>query len=103
MVVPLLKRGHQLEAVIMSHGDQDHIGGLQAVLQEIPVKSVVFNGTLTDSASFRKLMLTAVQQRIPIYEAGVDREVWKLDSHTEINFSACFPRKWRNHKTFTVD
>ena len=47
VVVPLLKKGvHQLEAVIMSHGDQDHIGGLQAVLQEIPVKSVVFNGTL---------------------------------------------------------
>lgn len=90
VVVPLLKkRGvHQLEAVIMSHGDQDHIGGLQAVLQEIPVKSIVFNGTLTDSASFRKLMLTAVQQRIPIYEAGVDREVWKLDSQTEIQFLA---------------
>ncbi|MGG3506637.1 ComEC/Rec2 family competence protein [Paenibacillus lautus] len=90
VVVPLLKkRGvHQLEAVIMSHGDQDHIGGFQAVLQEIPVKSVVFNGTLTDSVSFRKLMLTAVQQRIPIYEAGVDREVWKLDSHTQIQFLA---------------
>ncbi|MEC0255461.1 ComEC/Rec2 family competence protein [Paenibacillus lautus] len=90
VVVPLLKkRGvHQLEAVIMTHGDQDHIGGLQAVLQEIPVKSVVFNGTLTESATFRKLMLTAVQQGIPIYEAGVDREVWKLDSHTEIQFLA---------------
>ncbi|MGG4342785.1 ComEC/Rec2 family competence protein [Paenibacillus lautus] len=94
VVVPLLKkRGvHRLEAVIMTHGDQDHIGGLQAVLQEIPVKSVVFNGTLTDSASFRKLMLTAVQQRIPIYEAGVDRGVWKLDNHTEIQFlSPAFP------------
>lgn len=90
VVVPLLKkRGvHQLEAVIMTHGDQDHIGGFQAVLQEIPVKSVVFNGTLTDSASFRKLMLTAVQQRIPIYEAGFDRDVWKLDRHTEIQFLA---------------
>ncbi|MEC0202533.1 ComEC/Rec2 family competence protein [Paenibacillus lautus] len=90
VVVPLLKkRGvHQLEAVIMTHGDQDHIGGLQAVLQEIPVKSVVFNGTLTESATFGKLMLTAVQQGIPIYEAGVDREVWKLDSHTEIQFLA---------------
>lgn len=93
VVVPLLKkRGvHQLEAVIMTHGDQDHIGGLLAVLQEIPVKSVVFNGTLAESASFRKLMLSAVEQRIPVYRAGAD-SVWKLDGHTEIRFlSPLFP------------
>ncbi|WP_256719774.1 ComEC/Rec2 family competence protein [Paenibacillus glucanolyticus] len=88
VVVPLLKkRGvHQLEAVIMTHGDQDHIGGLLAVLKEIPVKSVVFNGTLADSDSFRELMSTAVQRNVPIYQAGAERGPWKVDKYTDIQF-----------------
>ena len=88
VVVPLLKkRGvHRLEAVIMSHGDQDHIGGLQAVLREIPVDSIVFNGSLTDSAAFRQIMTTALQKNIPVYRAGADLTEWKLGKDTEIRF-----------------
>ncbi|MWV45328.1 DUF4131 domain-containing protein [Paenibacillus sp. HJL G12] len=87
VLVPLLKqRGiHQLDAVIVTHGDQDHAGGLQAVLDQIPVKALLFNGTLTGTASFNKLMDTALDRRIPVYAAHQGMEL-RPDEHTELLF-----------------
>jgi len=71
-VVPLLKkRGiHRLDAVILTHGDQDHIGGLQAVIDSIPVEAVVINGSLAESKTMTTLMETALTKRIPVYAAS---------------------------------
>ena len=71
-VVPLLKkRGiHILDVVIMTHGDQDHVGGLQAVLEHFPVNSVIMNGSLTDSKTVTKLMSTALTKDIHIYSVS---------------------------------
>ncbi|WP_024628510.1 MULTISPECIES: ComEC/Rec2 family competence protein [unclassified Paenibacillus] len=69
VVVPLLKkRGiHRLDAVIVTHADQDHAGGLQAVLEQIPVKRFMFNGTTSGTANFEKLLDTAIEKKIPLY------------------------------------
>ncbi|WP_310551990.1 DNA internalization-related competence protein ComEC/Rec2 [Paenibacillus glufosinatiresistens] len=68
-LVPLLKkRGiHRLDAVILTHGDQDHAGGLQAVLEEIPVSALLFNGTIADTDAYRKLMQTALDKKVRLY------------------------------------
>ncbi|WP_025682009.1 ComEC/Rec2 family competence protein [Paenibacillus maysiensis] len=86
-IVPLLKqRGvHRLDAVILTHGDHDHAGGLQAVLDQIPVSALVFNGTLTDKAPFRKLLNTAVNKQIKLYGAYYGME-WRPDQDTKIRF-----------------
>lgn len=88
VVVPLLKkRGiHQIDYMFITHGDQDHMGGLLAVLEEVPVKAVVFNGTLAQSAAFQKLMLSAIKQKIPIYHAEAARGKWELGKDTRIQF-----------------
>ncbi|WP_051500166.1 ComEC/Rec2 family competence protein [Paenibacillus sophorae] len=72
-LVPLLKkRGiHRLDAVILTHGDQDHAGGLQAVLEEIPVSALLFNGTLAQREEYIKLMKTALERGVRLY--GVHR------------------------------
>ncbi|NJJ40962.1 DNA internalization-related competence protein ComEC/Rec2 [Paenibacillus apii] len=72
-LVPLLKkRGiHRLDAVILTHGDQDHAGGLQAVLEEIPVSALLFNGTLAEREEYIKLMKTALDRGVKLY--GVHR------------------------------
>ncbi|MCR4407269.1 MAG: MBL fold metallo-hydrolase [Anaerolineae bacterium] len=46
VIVPTLKaHGYdRLDFLVATHPDQDHIGGLVAVLQEIPVKYAVFTG-----------------------------------------------------------
>ncbi|WP_438351838.1 DNA internalization-related competence protein ComEC/Rec2 [Paenibacillus sp. FA6] len=87
VVVPLLKkRGiHHLDAVVLSHGDQDHIGGLQAVLDHIPVKALLFNGTLTHTVTMEKLLSTALVKDIPIY-AVHNTMVMQPDEYTEMIF-----------------
>lgn len=92
VLVPLLKqRGiHHLDAVIITHGDQDHAGGVQAVLDQIPVNALLFNGTLAGTASFDKLMDTALKHKIPVYEAHQGMEL-KPDSRTELSFLSPFP------------
>ncbi len=87
VVVPLLKqRGiHRLDAVIVTHGDQDHAGGLQAVLDQIPVKAFLFNGTLSGTKAFDKLIGTALERRIPVYAVHQGMKL-KPDKHTELAF-----------------
>lgn len=98
LLVPLLKkRGiHELEAVMISHGDQDHIGGLRAVVKEIPVRSVVFNGTMADSNSYRELMKMAIEKGIPLYQAGAGSDNWSVDNSTEIQFLFPVPLRDNN-------
>ncbi|CAH0121029.1 ComE operon protein 3 [Paenibacillus sp. CECT 9249] len=99
LLVPLLKqRGvHKLDAVIATHQDQDHIGGLQAVLEQIPTRAVIFNGTLKPGDAAAKLFRTANEKRIPLY-AAVDGQTLTLDKDTEIKFiypSATFSQQPR--------
>lgn len=69
VLVPLLKkRGiHRLDAVILTHADQDHAGGLQAVLENIPVSSLLFNGSLAEQENYKKLMMTAMSTGVRLY------------------------------------
>ncbi|MCW3791385.1 ComEC/Rec2 family competence protein [Paenibacillus sp. LS1] len=89
VVVPLLKkRGiHQLDAVIVTHADQDHAGGLQAVLEQIPVKRFMFNGTTSGKENFDKLLDTAMERNIPLYaiQQGMS---YKADKETSLHFIA---------------
>lgn len=69
VLVPLLKkRGIQrLDAVVLTHADQDHAGGLQAVLQDIPVSALLFNGTLSERGIEASLMTTALDRGVKLY------------------------------------
>ncbi|WP_238996462.1 ComEC/Rec2 family competence protein [Paenibacillus pinistramenti] len=88
LVVPLLKkRGiHQLDAVIVTHWDQDHAGGLQAVLEQIPVKALIANGSMTDTDVSRSILEAALQLKIPVYFAhdGMKLQPDKLTTLTFI-------------------
>ncbi|GLX69200.1 ComEC/Rec2 family competence protein [Paenibacillus glycanilyticus] len=83
VVVPLLmKRGvHAIDLLVLSHLDSDHIRGLQAVLESIPVKAIVWNGSLKSAEDAEKLLQTAVKKRIPLYRAEFG-ERWEVDEHT---------------------
>ncbi|MDU0202238.1 ComEC/Rec2 family competence protein [Paenibacillus sp. MAH-36] len=68
LLVPLLKkRGvHQLDMLVLSHEDADHSGGLQAVIEQIPVKQFVFNGTYNPNKGIEKLFQTALDRKFPM-------------------------------------
>ncbi len=69
LLVPLLKkRGvHELDAVIATHWDQDHVGGLQAVIESIPVRQFLFNGTMPDNHQRDDMIRLLLDKKIPMY------------------------------------
>ncbi len=86
VIVPLLKqRGvRQLDAVMLTHADQDHAGGLLAVLRHLPVSRFITNGTWKSSATMTALYRTALEKRIPI-SGGQAGNSWMVDEWTRID------------------
>ena len=86
-LLPLLKqRGiHRLDAVILTHGDQDHAGGLQAVLEGMPVSALLFNGTLAGTEAYSKLMTTALDAGVRLYPVQQGMTL-APDEATRLNF-----------------
>ncbi len=87
VVVPLLKkRGvHRLDAVILTHGDRDHYGGLEAVFDEIPVDRLIMNGTRSGGADLDRLLALALKSNTEI-DASQDGDRWSPDVHTMLEF-----------------
>ncbi|MEC0166822.1 ComEC/Rec2 family competence protein [Paenibacillus graminis] len=93
-LLPLLKqRGiHRLDAIILTHGDQDHAGGLQAVLEGMPVSALLFNGTLAKGDSYSKLMNTALAAGVRLYPVQQGQAL-APDDKTELMFLWPDPHK----------
>ncbi|HEY0826558.1 MAG TPA: DNA internalization-related competence protein ComEC/Rec2 [Bacilli bacterium] len=96
LLVPLLKkRGvQQIDYLIISHEHADHIGGLQAVLEQIPVRLVIFNGTLSPNEQTIKLFRTALDLHIPLIEAYAGERL-QVDKHTSLQFLYPFAEEER--------
>lgn len=87
VVVPLLKkRGvHRLDAVILTHGDRDHYGGLEAVFDEIPVERLIMNGTRSGGEDLDRLLDSALRNGTDVY-APQDGDSWSPDGRTTLEF-----------------
>jgi competence protein ComEC len=85
VVVPLLmKRGvREIDLLVISHLDSDHIRGLQAVLDTIPVRRIWWNGTVKDAEDARKLLARALELDIPLYAAKAGMK-HRIDQETEL-------------------
>ncbi|HZG84131.1 DNA internalization-related competence protein ComEC/Rec2 [Paenibacillus sp.] len=68
VLVPLLKRRgvQSIDALFVSHADTDHIGGLSAVLEHIPVRRIFFNGTVKSGEASERFYRTALSQGVPL-------------------------------------
>lgn len=86
IVVPLLKkRGiKHLDIVVISHFDADHFLGFNAVLDEIIVKQVWFNGTIKEEKEVGALLNKIKMKNIPIIAMHQGDHI-KLDKHTSID------------------
>lgn len=78
-VVPFLRREGigRLTYAVVTHGDQDHAGGMPAVLSEIPATILLEPGVASDSVGYRETLALPIPVRHPI--AG---EVWRLGAVT---------------------
>jgi competence protein ComEC len=55
----------RLEAMILSHPDAEHVGGLTTVLQAISTTTVIHNGQPEDTAAYQNFMNEVHRQAIP--------------------------------------
>lgn len=64
-----------IDAIIMSHPDQDHIGGFSDVLKNYKVGKVFEGGTLSDSKIYKKIEDEIKNQNIPDILAKKDMKL----------------------------
>ncbi|MGD6847149.1 DNA internalization-related competence protein ComEC/Rec2 [Rossellomorea aquimaris] len=71
IVVPFLKSKGvtSIDALILTHGDLDHIGGSEAVLEEMKVKEVLISPNSEEKGEMRKIMKIARKKKVPVKEA----------------------------------
>ncbi|WP_282941423.1 DNA internalization-related competence protein ComEC/Rec2 [Paenibacillus sp. RC67] len=94
LLVPLLKqRGIQhIDYLIVTHQDADHIGGLQAVLEQIPVKQLIFNGTAKPTSGAEELFQTALYYGVKLVKVYAG-DVLQIDKDTRLRFLFPLPTK----------
>ncbi|MHA7962685.1 DNA internalization-related competence protein ComEC/Rec2 [Paenibacillus sp. CAU 1782] len=85
VVVPLLlKRGVQhIDLLVVSHLDSDHIRGLAAIAEQIPISAVWWNGSIKEAQDAKSLLQLLLDKKIPLYapKAG---EIWNPDPDTSL-------------------
>src|SRR5690606_28780111 len=86
IVIPLLKkRGiKQLDIVVISHFDADHFLGFNAILDEMKVKEVWFNGTIKEDKEVEALLAKIKMKNIPLHAMHQGYHI-KLDKHTSFD------------------
>ena len=77
VVVPYLRsRGiNRVDAVIVTHSDSDHSGGLAALLRALEVRAVWRNGRDDSSAAFRAIAARAREHDVALRQVGAGDSV----------------------------
>ncbi len=89
-VVPALRRAgvRRLDAVLLSHPHEDHVGGLPAVVENFPVGLVVDPGVPHPSPSYTRLLRMIEAGRIPYRQA---REGQSIDLGLGARLTILYP------------
>lgn len=88
-ILPHLRRHgiHRLDAVVISHSDRDHLGGLPALLRSVAVGRVVFNGRGASSALYRETVHVLDSLHVPVESAAVG-DTFRIDPSARVQVLA---------------
>src|SRR5256714_11338939 len=76
----LRERAEDIEAIVLTHGHEDHVGALPYVLREIGIPPVIYGGLLTIGMVRSKLDEHKLRE-VPLQElpAGDRAKAWPFD------------------------
>ncbi|MCA1057984.1 DNA internalization-related competence protein ComEC/Rec2 [Rossellomorea aquimaris] len=71
IVVPLIKSKGitSIDSLILTHGDLDHVGGAEAVIDELEVREILISPGSREKIEVENIVETAQRKRIPVKEA----------------------------------
>ena len=63
-----------LQFLVLTHPDEDHIGGADVILEQFSVDKILYNGAAEENESFLRLQTGAEQKKIPMVALDRDDE-----------------------------
>jgi competence protein ComEC len=71
VILPALKKlgAQQIDMMVATHPDQDHIGGLSYVIESVPVSHIVLTGQLHTTNTYERLLTLIRDKKIPAIKA----------------------------------
>lgn len=73
---------NNLDYVILTHPDRDHLEGLVYVLQRYPVERLIFTGVGKNNSLLKKLMKAVQEKNIPVIVADAESDIFLKDGVT---------------------
>jgi len=73
-----------IDIIMLSHAELDHFGGLLDVLKHYEVGAFIYNGTGSNSESFKELASLVKEKNIPVVSLSEGDGIRYMDSKTDI-------------------
>lgn len=84
----ILDRGYtKIDYIFISHFDQDHVGGILTILQDLKVGKVIISKQGEDSENYQKFLKI-------IKEKGISVDIVKMGDRVKIEEGLCFDILW---------
>lgn len=95
VVLPFLRHKgvRKIDYLVMSHGDADHIGGMEALVSNVPIRAFVRGPDTIDPSEVEQELLAALNDKnVPIYRAASGAG-WELEEGLYWQFIQPAPEK----------
>lgn len=74
----------KLDALVMTHPHADHIGGMQYLIEQVPVSRIFMTKASSTTKTFERLLETIANQKIQVVKAGAGGSI-ELDPDVTID------------------
>ena len=87
----LLDRGYtKLDVIFISHFDQDHVGGIFTILEELKVKKIIIPKQKENSENYQKFLSIVRERKNPVEVVTAND---KIQIEEDLSFTVLWPRE----------